>query len=71
MLILKRSRSRVAAEQPKPQEDLVDQATQEGFSQERHLNALRVELRQAVDQENYERAAELRDEIRALESKKQ
>ncbi len=59
------------AEQPKPQEDLVDQATQEGFSQERHLNALRVELRQAVDQENYERAAELRDEIRALESKKQ
>ena len=49
----------------------MDQATQEGFSQERHLNALRVELRQAVDQENYERAAELRDEIRALESKKQ
>ena len=57
------------AGQTQQQEDLVDQKEQDRFSQERKLNALRMELRRAIQQENFERAAELRDEIHALEAK--
>ena len=32
------------------------------------MNALRMELKKAVPQENFERAAELRDQIRTLEA---
>lgn len=53
--------------QPK-QEELVSPEEQAGFSNERKLNALRVEMRQAVEQEKFERAAELRDQIRAMEA---
>ena len=34
----------------------------------RKLNALKMEMKKAVHQENFERAAELRDEIRKLEA---
>ncbi|EPZ45891.1 UvrB/UvrC motif-containing protein [Alicyclobacillus acidoterrestris] len=39
----------------------------EKIQQQRRLEALRRELQQAVAEENFERAAELRDEIRTLE----
>ena len=32
------------------------------------LNALKLEMKKAVHQENFERAAELRDQIRSLEA---
>ena len=40
----------------------------ESFVRMRQLNALRMEQKSAIAQENFERAAELRDEIRRLES---
>jgi len=53
------------------QEELVSQEEQNSFSNERKLNALRLEMKQAVSQENFERAAELRDQIRAMEAEEQ
>ena len=53
------------------QEELVSPEEQAGFSNERKLNALRVEMKQAVEQEKFERAAELRDQIRAMETEGQ
>ena len=53
------------------QEDLVGQEDRNWFSWQRKLNALRVEMKKAVQQENFERAAELRDEIRKLEAEHQ
>ena len=38
---------------------------------ERQVQQLRDQLQQAIDVENYEEAARLRDEIRALESRLQ
>lgn len=32
------------------------------------MNALKLEMKKAVHQENFERAAELRDQIRSLEA---
>ena len=37
----------------------------------RKLNALRLEMKRAAREENFERAAQLRDEIRALEENKE
>ena len=54
-------------EEPK-QEELVDRESQTRFARARELNALRMEMKQAAEQENFERAAELRDKIRALEA---
>ena len=54
-------------EQPK-QEELVSQEEQARFARMRKMNALRMEMKQAVHQENFERAAQLRDELRALEA---
>lgn len=52
-----------------PQEEtLVDHEEQSRFSKMRHLNALKMEMKKAVHKEDFERAAELRDEIRKLES---
>lgn len=56
-------------EAPKEQPELVEPAEQSRFSRLRQHNALKLELRKAIRQEEYERAAELRDQIRALESK--
>ena len=50
------------------QEELVSPEEQAGFSRERELNALRMEMKQAVEQEKFERAAELRDQIRTMEA---
>lgn len=50
------------------QEELVSSEDQAGFSAERKLNALRMEMKKAVEQEKFERAAELRDQIRAMEA---
>lgn len=55
-------------ELPKAQDSLLEQGEQNEISRTRQLNALRLEMRQAVDQENFERAAELRDQIRTLEN---
>jgi len=60
-------------EQKEPQEaqkqdDLVGQEEQSRFSYQRQMNALRLEMKKAVQQENFERAAELRDQIHALEA---
>jgi len=53
------------------QEDLVNKEEQSRFSRMRKLNALRLEMKRAARQEDFERAAQLRDEIRALEENKE
>ena len=54
--------------QEEPQkDDLVNQEEQSRFSYLRKLNALKMEQKKAIHQENFERAAQLRDEIKALE----
>ena len=58
-------------EEQKKQEDLVNQEEQSRFAEMRKKNALRMELKKAVHQQNFERAAELRDQIRALEAEKE
>lgn len=49
-------------------EDLVGKEEQSKFAKMRQLNALKMEMKKAVHQENFEHAAELRDQIRELES---
>ena len=46
---------------------LVEEKEQGRFARMRKLNALRLELKKAVRREDFEQAAKLRDEIRALE----
>ena len=64
--------SAAPAQQQEPQQekkdDLVGQEEQSRFSYMRQMNALKMELKKAVHQENFERAAELRDQIRSLEA---
>lgn len=58
------------AEQDRPQEaqdGLLEQEEQEAISRTRQLNALRLELQRAVRDEDFERAAQLRDQIRGME----
>jgi protein arginine kinase activator len=45
----------------------ISEEDQSRISRQRELNALRLELKRAVHQENFEQAAQLRDQIRALE----
>lgn len=49
--------------------DLVSDEAHRQLDRERRINALRCEMRQAVEAENFERAAVLRDELRELEGK--
>ena len=49
-------------------DDLVNQKEQSRFAYMRQMNALKMEMKKAVHQENFERAAELRDQIHALEA---
>jgi len=56
-----------AAAQPEEKE-LVEKEEQSRFSYLRQLNALKLEQKKAVHQENFERAAQLRDQIRKLEA---
>lgn len=58
----------VQQEAQKKTDDLVGKEEQSRFAYMRKLNALKMEMKKAVHQENFERAAELRDEIRALET---
>lgn len=51
----------------RPQETLLDGEEQDQISRTRKLNALRMEMQKAVVEENFERAAEIRDQIHALE----
>ena len=44
------------------------QEEQSRFARIRELNALRVEMKQAAEKEDFERAAQLRDRIRQLEA---
>lgn len=54
-------------EAQKPQETLLEQDEQNQISKTRQLNALRMEMQKAVREENFERAAELRDQIHSME----
>ena len=58
----------VKQEEQKKEDDLVDREEQGRFAYLRQMNALKMEMKKAVHQENFERAAELRDEIHKLES---
>ena len=55
-------------QETKKEEDLVEKEEQSRFSYLRQLNALKVEMKKAVHQEKFERAAELRDQIHKLEA---
>ena len=55
-------------QETKKEEDLVEKEEQSRFSYLRQLNALKVEMKKAVHQENFERAAGLRDQIHKLEA---
>ncbi len=56
-------------ETPQQQGDhLVDHEEQSRFSRMRQLNAKKMEMKKAVRKEDFERAAELRDEIRQMEA---
>ena len=50
-------------QETKKEEDLVEKEEQSRFSYLRQLNALKVEMKTAVHQENCERAAALRDPL--------
>ena len=55
-------------EQPQKSRDtLLEQEEQDQISKARQLNALRMEMQKAVREENFERAAELRDQIHSME----
>ena len=59
----------VQEEAPKAEEKTVSEEESGRFAQIRQRNALRHELKKAIHEENFERAAEIRDELRALEGK--
>ena len=52
----------------KQEQPLVEEAEEKRFQRTRRINALRMEQQDAIRQENFERAAQLRDEIRGLEA---
>lgn len=54
-------------EPQKSQDTLLEQEEQNQISKTRQLNALRMEMQKAVREENFERAAELRDQIHSME----
>ena len=54
-------------ETQKSQDALLEQEEQNEISKQRELNALRMEMQRAVAEENFERAAELRDRIHSME----
>jgi len=52
---------------PEPSEAKIPLEADVALKERRHLNALRAELGAVIEAENFERAAELRDEIHRLE----
>ena len=57
-----------SAQQEQKTDDLVGKEEQSRFAYMRQMNALKMEMKKAVHQENFERAAELRDQIHQLEA---
>lgn len=55
-------------EAPKEDSDLVSQEEQSHFAYLRKVNALKLEQKRAIHAQNYERAAEIRDELRRMEA---
>ena len=55
-------------QQEEQQNDLVGKEEQSRFAYMRQVNALKLEMKKAVHQENFERAAQLRDQIHQLEA---
>ena len=55
--------------QEEKKDDLVSREEQSRFSYLRQLNALKLEQKKAIHEENFERAAQLRDEIHKLETR--
>lgn len=49
-----------------PEDALVNKAEQDRFSLQRQRNALQTQLRHAVEAEDFESAAKLRDQLKAL-----
>ena len=58
-------RARRAAEEPR-EDNLVQGDEREKLSRQRQRNALETQLRHAVETENFEEAAKLRDQLRSL-----
>lgn len=54
--------------QQQTKDTLLEQEEQSELSKTRQLNALRLEMQRAIQEENFERAAELRDQIHNLEA---
>ena len=52
-----------------PEKEKVPTATDEEMKQRREINALREQMNAAVKEENFEKAAELRDKLHSLEKK--
>lgn len=52
---------------PAPQTELVDAIDAAKLQEERKRNALQAQLRAAIEEERYEDAAKLRDELKALD----
>ena len=50
-----------------PSDGLVSEDEHKKLDRERRVNALRYEMQQAIQSENFERAAQLRDQIHSLE----
>ena len=57
--------ARRAAEEPR-EDNLVQGDEREKLSRQRQRNALETQLRHAVETENFEEAAKLRDQLRSL-----
>ncbi len=53
--------------QEQKKDTLLEKEDEDQISKQRQLNALRLEMQRAVSEENFERAAELRDQIHSLE----
>ena len=63
--ILVTQQARRAAEEPR-EDNLVQGDEREKLSRQRQRNALETQLRHAVETENFEEAAKLRDQLRSL-----
>ena len=60
------ARNAAAAEPERTEPGLVDGAEQERLQQQRQRNALQNQMKAAIESENFEEAARLRDELKKL-----
>lgn len=56
------------AERQQDVEGLVDGAEREALQRQRHRNALKAQMQAAIESENFEEAARLRDELKNLDA---